>query len=406
MLKSLQYSLDDRVKVRCWNPQFQSLAHEGPLQQSKITQLCLRGHPRTCCPTYFQLDPILLCSPNLQYLNVSNEWACHMNDDFFDTLLEMCPMLQSIICFQPTAAPPRSLLFKEKRCHQGGGLREFGFYRHWGSHADSISRVVTKHQHNLQHLVLDSRNFVWIADDVDDDVIKRRIRTTDAWIQNIKTPRLTDLECIDVDVSGPILHQWLLNSTVLERVALGGKQLTVDAFDALGDLPHLRHLHLIESYASPPPDTSLLPYISLLDNLQSLSLDCASFVTDKTLPAIASLPNLRALEINQWRVSESGIIQFVNGLKEASVVSRLKLQGIGSLNERVLSMLGNVVSLTELTIIGSIVNAAGMRIFIDKKKQVIKSLRVYSSKQQQSKDCGGCIRHGTVHLGDRFEWVY
>lgn len=69
-------------------------------------------------------------------------------------------------------------------------------------------------------------------------------------------------------------------------------------------------------------------------------------------------------------------------------------------------MLGNVVSLTDLTIIGCIVNPAGMQIFIDKKKQDIKSLRVYSSKQQQSKDRGGCIRHGTVHLGDRFKWVY
>lgn len=306
-------------------PQFQSLDHESMLQQSNITQLYLCGHRHTCCPTYFQLDPILLRSPNLQYLNISNEWACHMDDDFFDTLLETCPMLQTIICFQPTALASRSMLFKGKKYHQGEGLREFEFYRHWGRQADTISRVITKHQHSLQRLVLDSRNSVWIADDDDDDVIKRRIRRIDACIEKIKAPRLVDLECIDVDVSEPILRQWLLNSTALELVALGGKQLTEHAFDALGNLPHLRHLHLIESYASPPPDTSLLPYLSLLNNLPSLSLECASLATDKTLPAIASLPNLRALEINQWKVSESGIIQFINGLKETSVVSRLKL---------------------------------------------------------------------------------
>ena len=295
--------------------------------------------------------------------------------------------------------------FKQKHHHQGEGLIKFGFYRRWGTLADSVARIVTQHQHSLQHLVLDSRTLVWSAVDDDDDIIKRRIRKTDAWIQDIKTPQLMHLECIDVDVSGPVLRQWLMKSTALTNITLGGEQLTEDALDALGYLPQLRHLHLIASYAIPPPDTAFLSYISLLDNLQSLSLHCSSFVTDKTLPAIGSLSNLKALEIKQWNVSESGIIRFVVALKQASVVSQLKLQDLGSLNERTLSMLGNVVSLVDLTIIKCIVSAAGMRIFIEKKKQVIKSLGVYSSKQR-SEDGVGCIRHGTVHLGDRFEWVY
>ncbi|KAI7885736.1 hypothetical protein K492DRAFT_218047 [Lichtheimia hyalospora FSU 10163] len=208
------------------------------------------------------------------------------------------------------------------------------------------------------HLVLDSRALVWVVEDDDDDIIKQRIRKTDAWIQDIKTPQLMHLECIDVDVSGPVLRQWLMKSTALKSVTLGGEQLTEDALDALGYLPQLRHLHLTASYAIPPPDTTFLPYISLLDNLQSLSLHCSSFVTDKTLPAIGSLSNLKALEIKHWNVSESGIIRFVVALKQASNVSQLKLQALGSLNERTLSMLGNVISLVDLTIIKCIVSAA------------------------------------------------
>lgn len=59
---------------------------------------------------------------------------------------------------------------------------------------------------------------------------------------------------------------------------------------------------------------------------------------------------------------------FINELKQTSVVSQLKLECIIPLNESALSMLGKVVSLTELTIIDCIVNEAGMRIFISKNK--------------------------------------